>query len=252
MLLTTCVLFSGCNLSFDFSSGEEYTVSGQVLFEEQGLEEVTIKSKTKQFCKTDKDGNFSFKTKQTDVEIYAEKAGYSFTGSFVLTESIDNVQFIAKEVEILNGKLTLKRVIFTPVAIISLYNEEYNYNNENNGINCLKVGYTEVNVNGENIIKDNQIKYYQKNKPVIFEFDNEFIFDMTTNRDLVLNFKLNAFVKINQEEELINNNYTTLSKTNLKDDIIRNGIASFDLFGINAITGGYTYNICFEFEYTKN
>ena len=94
--------------------------------------------------------------------------------------------------------------------------------------------------------------YYQKNKPIIFEFANEFVFDMTTNRDLVLNFKLNAFVKINQEEELINNNYTTLSKTNLKDDIIRNGIASFDLFGINAITGGYTYNICFEFEYTKN
>lgn len=251
MLAFFSIFVSGCDISFNTNSGEEKIVSGKVLFENNGLEEVTIKSKYKEFCETNSNGEFYFKTKQSNVEIYAEKNGYSFTGSFILTESVDHVIFTAEKVTNLDGQLALKRIVVTPIAMLSLYNENYEYSNA--GIKSLKAGYVEANINGINVLKNENIIYLAKNKNYVFELNNEeFKFNIDKFTEFVLNFKLNAFVMYNQDEELINDNYTTLSKSNLKTDVVHDGKASFDLFGINSVTGGYTYNICFEFEYIPN
>lgn len=251
LLFTMCTIFvlSGCDISFNNNS-EYVSVSGKVVFEEAGLKDVTIKSKYKQFCKTNENGEFNFNTTQTNVEIFAEKEGYSFTGSFILTENTSDVLFIASRVKNLDGELRLKSITITPIAIISLYNENYEYLNL--GAKSLKSGLFEVNINSVNVLNISEITYFEKNKDTILNITDEHKFAVDENTNLTLNFKLNAYVKYNLEEELINDNYITLIKNNLKTNIVRDNKLEFNLFGINSKTGGYTYNICFTFDYITN
>lgn len=244
----TCFLFSGCEFTFN-SNKEVVEISGKVLIDGNGLEGVSIKSKYREYCKTNSSGDFSFTANKSSIEIFAEKEGYSFTEILTLENNIDNAVFNAKEVTNLNGELILKRIVITPIAIISLYNENYEYNNY--GAKCIKVGMLEVNINSNNILKNTGVNYLEKHKDNVIPLTQEIKYLVDQNTELSINFKLNAYVTYNQQEELINDNYIKIVKSNLKTDLLHDGKVEFNLFGINSKTGGYTYNISFQFEYNE-
>lgn len=225
-----------------------YSASGTVYFNSVEMEDVLIKSSTKYLFTTSLDGKFNVSVPK-DTIIYPEKSGYTFTPSQItITEDTQNILFVAKQIEPLNGSINLAEVIITPTSISS-FGDNYNY--KQNGEDSLKLSALEITINNKTInpIKNNNC-YAIKNKSNSIKIDDDIT--LPTGIDFSIKFRLSTYFVSN------NNEYTytedKISILEIKEIQSTNNLTSknqieYSAFGVNSSNTKITYNVTFVFNY---
>lgn len=252
LLMAISTVFCACEPLFGNSS-KVLKVAGAISFEQQALNDVTIKSKTQSYCLTDANGQFNFEAKTESVTIYAEKAGYTFTPrSITLTESNENIVFVAEVVKNLDGFISLSSINIVPTSIAS-FSETYKYIiNETENIKIKSLDISIGDVTYENCLDYNPI-YAAKGKNNYLNFST--YNSMRTGSKVSVSFKLSVYFKIGTSEYIFNEDRPTIliipekQTTELLND---QGKMVLSLFGINSTNNKFTYNISFIFNYEPN
>ena len=249
--LFACLFFSACDLSFT-QSAKTLNISGRATFNGAGLEDVSIKTKTKLLCKTDADGYFSFTINANSLEIFAEKSGFAFhTKTITLTESTENLHFEASEVKKLDGELVLCAVEISPTSLASMPD---NYQFSSSGSECLKIKNLKVIVDGyqyRDFIPNNT--FAKKHSDNLYLLTEEH--SIKTDKKFTINFSLSAYFQTYGNEYSFNEAiFTNLNVPAYKDTSMLNNDNQFEvsLFGVSSSNNKYSYNITFIFDYYPN
>ena len=251
MLLFACFCFGACDLSF-VQTTKTLVVSGTATYQGQAMHEVEIKTQTQTLCKTDIDGKFSFTVNANQIEIFAEKSGYTFSPrKTVITESIDNLAFVAQEVEDLDGEIELSSICITPTSIVSV-SDSYEYSN--NGTDCLKLNDFKLVISNYeylDFVPDKALA--NKHQDNIYSTTEEY--SIKTDSKFSIMFSLSAYFTANGNEYLFTETRTTTlnvaqekTTAHLNDD----GQFEVSLYGINSSNNMFSYDITFVFDYYPN
>ena len=251
MLILACCCFGACDLSF-VQTTETLEISGTVTFEGQALQDVSIKTQTQTLCKTNDEGEFSFTVNANQIEIFAEKDGFSFSPhKTMITESTSDIAFVAKEIETLDGEIVLSSVCITPTSIVSVSD---NYKYTNNNTDCLKIKSLEVKISDfeyQNFVPDKSYAYKHQNN----NYSTTEEYSIKTNSKFSIEFNLSTYFTANNNEYLFTENRETIlnvaqekTTAHLNDD----GKFEVSLYGINSSNNMFSYNITFVFDYYPN
>ena len=116
MLMVASLVFFACELP----TLPNLTCSGIVMFEQSGLEGVTLKSEVKDYAITNVKGEYTFNARVKKIKIIPEKEGYIFSPKFVeVTEGENIINFTAIKVEKLTGSLLLSKIVIMPTSILN-------------------------------------------------------------------------------------------------------------------------------------
>ena len=251
MLIFACFCFGACDLSF-VQTTKTIEVSGSATFNGQALQDVSIKTQTQTLCKTNSEGKFSFTINANQIEIFAEKSGFSFSPhKTLITESISNIAFVAKEVEPLDGEIVLSSVCITPTSIVSVSD---NYKYTNNNTDCLKLKSLKVKISDfeyQNFVTDKSFAFKHKNN--IYSTSEEY--SIKTDNKFSIVFNLSTYFTANNNEYLFTESRTTtLNVAQEKTTAHLNDEGKFEisLYGINSSNNMFSYNITFVFDYYPN
>lgn len=247
------IVFFGCEFKFDAERGELKTISGVVTYNSSALEGVKIRSNTHIFATTNAEGEFSFSTRLQGVDIFAEKTGYAFSGRFTLTSDKDDANFTASLVENLNGSLTLKKVKITPTSISSLLENNFDYDDAFNK-SKLKIAGCNVMINLEEHNLITSAQYVEKNAQLMLNVTGATPLDIDETTSYNIKTQLSAYFTYNQVETVATEEpYAIINIEKLTTaNIVSGNLVELYLYGINSSYGGFTYNLCLEFEFTDS
>ena len=245
MLMISSLTFFACEMP----SQPELSCSGVVTFNNQGLNDVTIKSSIKDYTTTDANGNYTFLTKAKSIIIYPEKEGYIFSPKQITLSSGENTaNFIATKVQDLQGKLRLNSIIITPTSILS---SPDNYSFFHNGKPCLKV--SDVTIKGAGVTKQLNTAdiYLNKGEQNILYNNSNIVY--TCGENATIGILINTyFVSYQQTIKTTETEYTYLyinkPQTN---EMLLNSQIIYNLYGINNRTKSFTFDVSFVFDYIK-
>lgn len=250
MIVCCMSVMTGCD--FFGTSNDPLIISGYVYLDStEPLSDVSIKSETIIYDKTDENGYFSISVNKSSVELFAEKSGYAFSPhSVTISENTNNLIFNATKTQDLNGLLTLNHIVITPTSMVS-FGDDYSYEHENE--TCLKIDNLKIDIDNKTFdILQNDL-YAVKNKSNIIAFDQ----DVTVNTDYDFNiwFSLDAyFTSLNQEfvyhEE--RQSVIRVQEKQTTADLNDNNQIVYTAVGVNSSNNMFTYNISFVFDYYEN
>ena len=242
-------ILTGCDF---WESVEPLTISGYVyLNSTEPLSDVTIKSQTAIYGKTDNNGFFSISVNRSSVEIFAEKSGYSFSPkSAIVSQSTNNLIFSATQTKDLSGLLTLRHLVITPTSIVS-FGENYSYQHDGNI--CLKISDIQINIDNKQFDLLDGDFYAIKNKSNIITIND----DVTVNTNYAFNiwFSINAyFTSVNQELVFEEDKQSVIrvQEKQTTVDLDDNNQIVYTAVGVNSSNNMFTYNISFIFDYYEN
>ena len=249
MLMVAGFCLSGCDLFFTQTT-KTLQVSGTTTFNGSMLEGVEIKTSTQTLCKSDANGNFSFTINSNQIEVFAEKQGYVFSPrSVIITDSTENLSFIAKQIEPLNGEIVLSSVNITPTSIATLPD---NFKYSTSSGNCLKIKKLLVKIDNfeyENFVS-NKSMAIKNNTNTYNVGDQEY--SIKTQNKFSIKFSLSAyFSAYGSDHEFNETRLTTINVASNKTTAHLNDNNQFEvsLFGINSSNNMFSYNITFIFDY---
>ena len=167
MLMISSLTFFACEMP----SQPELSCSGVVTFNNQGLNDVTIKSSIKDYTTTDANGNYTFLTKAKSIIIYPEKdyvnegvgvfmQGFEHIGKYHYSKTGKKISFYPMFVSQKNKEM----YIGTPI----IYNPEEKHNIEKERIvtylrNEMVAQYEKFEVNKPSKKKRNNKKNKDNN-----------------------------------------------------------------------------------------
>ena len=247
MLMVASLVFFACELP----TLPNLTCSGIVMFEQSGLEGVTLKSEVKDYAITNVKGEYTFNARVKKIKIIPEKEGYIFSPKFVeVTEGENIINFTAIKVEKLTGSLLLSKIVIMPTSIL---NSPDNFVFINNGNECLKPKDISIVCNDEKIVLNETNTYLEKNK------QNEILITQTSvsfvcGEELKLGVLINAyFMAFYQEVFTTDTDFSYLEITEPQTNAnLENGNIVYTLYGINNKARTFTFDISFVFNFIPN
>ena len=249
LFLVCGICLSACNLSTPPTT--PLTVSGGVYFNNVGLEGVKIKSNTRTHFTTNPNGTFSFEEKTSQITIYAEKSGYTFSPKFItLTESTENIVFEAFEIEDLDGTLSLSKINITPTSIVSI-TDNYLYNQDGN--NCLKIKNLFVKIGNNEYDSLNKDFFAIKNKSNTINFLQDLSVD--TQQAFSIEFYINVYFTSYRHEYTFTESKSSVLNISAKQTTTMlndQNQLEYTFVGVNASNNKFSYNITFVFDYYPN
>lgn len=251
MLIFACLGFGACDFSF-VQTTKTIEVSGTATYQGQALQDVSIKTQTQTLCKTNSDGKFAFTVNANQIEIFAEKSGFSFSPrKTVITENTANLAFVAQEVETLDGEIELSSICITPTSIVSIPD---NFKYTNNNTDCLKLKNLQLKISNheyQNFVTDKSFaKKHQGNTYSTIEEHS-----IKTDSKFSIMFSLSAYFTANGNEfTFTETRSTTLNVAQVKTTAHLNDNGQFEvsLYGINSSNNMFSYDITFVFDYYPN
>ncbi len=253
--LLLCVLLMLVSVSFfacDLAEIPVISCSGVITFENEGLGGVEIKSSTNTFGKTNGEGEFSFEKKAKTITIVPELEGYYFEPrSITLTESAEDVNFVAIKIEGLSGEIVLRSIEICPTTIAS-YGDNYVY--QRNGREAIKAKEISLKYNNEKIDIISNDTYLIKDEQSAFDVVDEIKF--TCGEKSNLGFLINAYFNTYYMDEdgfMTDTNYKYLNITNSQTNKdLEDGKIKYILYGINSVNKAFTYDISFIFDFIED
>lgn len=236
----------------DFSPNTEtMSVSGHVYFDSVAMQDVEIKSNTKTLAVSDSSGAFNFEKTKSTTTIYAEKTGYTFTPkSIEVSETTDNIVFIATKIEDLNGTLSLSKINITPTSIVSI-SDNYLFNL--GGKSCLKIKNLYVAIGNAKYNCLTGDFYAEKNKNNFINVEHDLFAD--TGKNFAIEFSLDAYFSSYRNEYLYSEEKTSILNITTQQTtahLTDNNQIEYTFVGVNATNNKFSYNITFIFDYYPN
>lgn len=249
------MLLTGCEFSFG-QQGEPITISGYVTFEQEPLAGVSIISDFMTLTTTNTEGYYSFTTYTSNLSFYAKKSGYSFLPKNYNSENVlEEYNFEAIEATLLNGKLVLSEILFTPTSISNLIDNNYAY--EINSIYYLKISEFVLKFNQEIVADLTQTTFLEQNKSsnIFDEGDNALEIQITNGvTNYIFEYQIKTFFKYNnnQNESVSVEPFKVLRVLSTLYDGDLNEQNQIVLFASGSSThNGFSYNLQFVFNYVK-
>ncbi len=249
ILIVSTSILTGCDF---WESVNTLTISGYVYLDSSSpLENVAIKSETTIYARTDANGFFNITVNNDSVELFAEKAGYTFSPhSVIISQDTNSLIFSATKTKDLYGLLTLNSVVITPTSIVS-FGDSYSYNHDNS--TCLKISDLKIDIDNKQIDLLDGDFYAIKNKSNIISIDE----DVTVNTDYDFNiwFCMDVyFTSLNQEFVFEEDRQSVIrvQKKQTTEDLDDNNQIVYTAVGVNSSNNMFTYNISFVFDYYEN
>ena len=251
LLVFVCIcgfMFAACDFS---PNTETMSISGYAYFESVPMKDVLIKSNTKTLTTTNDFGNFSFEKTKTITTIYAEKTGYIFTPkSIEVSETTDNIVFVATKIEDLNGTLSLSKINITPTSIVSITD---NYLFNLGGKSCLKIKNINVSIGNSKYNCINQDLYAEKNKNNFINVEHDLF--ANTGENFAIEFSIDAYFSSYRNEYIYLEEKASIlnvTKQQTTAHLTENNQIEYTFVGVNATNNKFSYNITFIFDYYPN
>ena len=252
--LLLCVLLMLVSVSFfacDIAEIPVISCSGVITFENEGLRGVEIKSSTTTFGKTNSDGEFSFEKKAKTLTIVPELEGYFFEPkSITITESSDEINFVAIKIEELSGEMVLQSIEICPTTIAS-YGDNYVYKKD--GQDAIKAREISLKYNNDAIDIISNDTYLIKDDQNFFEITEDIRIRCGVKANL--GFLINAYFNNYYTEDgcMSDTNYKFLNITNVQTNKdLEDGKIKYILYGINSANKAFTFDISFTFDFIED